>query len=117
MKTANELNHRTAAKVGSTVMLCTEVEMERVFMDKIVTAKKHYRCDASEQWRRAGYTVDDCKTSEQRLMVEAAEADKWRILPGQAYRKVTGIHEGDFCTYRARVGMDAVCNDLELFDE
>lgn len=28
--------------------------MERVFTDKIVTAKKHYRCDASEQWRRNG---------------------------------------------------------------
>ena len=53
--------------------------MERVLTDKIVTAKKYYRCDASEQWPRAGYTVADCETSEQRLMVEAAEADKWRI--------------------------------------
>ena len=91
--------------------------MERVFTDKIVTAKKHYRCDASEQWRRSCYTVADCETSEQRLMVEAAEADKWLILPGQAYRKVTGIHEGDFCTYRARPGMDAVCADLDMWDE
>ena len=65
--------------------------MERVFTDKVVTAKKHYRCDASEQWRRAGYTVADCETSEQRMIVEAAEADKFRILPGQAYRKVTGF--------------------------
>lgn len=40
--------------------------MERIFTDKIVTARKHYRCDASEQ----------------RMMVESAEADKWRILPG-----------------------------------
>ena len=91
--------------------------MERVLTDKIVTAKKHYRCDASEQWRRSGYTVADCETSDQRLMVEAAEADKWRILPGQAYRKVTGIYEGDFCTYRARPGMYSVCNDFDLFDE
>ena len=49
-------------------------------------------------------------------MVEAAEADKWRILPGQAYRKVTGIYEGDFYTYRARPGMDSVCYELDLFD-
>ena len=91
--------------------------MERVFMDKIVTARKHYLCCASEQWRRAGYTVADCETSEQRLIVEAAEADKWRILPGQPYRKVKGIHEGELSTYRARPGMDSVCRDLELFDE
>lgn len=63
------------------------------FTDKIVTAKKHYRCDASEQWNCAGYSLAECETGEQQL-VEAAEADKWRILPGQAYRKVTGIHDG-----------------------
>lgn len=91
--------------------------MERVFTDKIVTAKKHYRCDASEQWLRSGYTAAECETAEQRLMVEAAEVDKWRILPGQAYRKVTGIHEGEFSTYRARLGMDAVCSGLDMWDE
>lgn len=90
--------------------------MDRVITDKIMTAKKHHLCDASKQWMRTGYDVSDCETDEQRLIVEAAEADKWRILPGQSYRKVTGIHEGDFCTYRARPGMDAVCNDLCLFD-
>ena len=90
--------------------------MDRVFMDKIVTAKKHYRCDACEEWIRSGYSLDDCETSDQRLIVEAAEADKWRILPGQHYRKVTGIHEGDFCTYRARPGMDALCFELGFWD-
>ena len=90
--------------------------METVFMDKVVTAKKHYRCDACEEWRRSGYSLDDCETSDQRLIVEAAEADKWRILPGQPYRKVTGIHEGDFCTYRARPGMDTLCFELGLWD-
>jgi len=53
--------------------------MERVCTDKIVTAKKHYRCDASEQWRRAGYTVAECETAEQRLMVEAAEAEFYGV--------------------------------------
>jgi hypothetical protein len=91
--------------------------MERIFTDKIVTAKKHYRCDACEQWLRAGYTVDECETSDQRLAVEAAEVDMWCILPGQAYRKVIGIHEGEISVYRARPGMDAVCRDLDMWDE
>lgn len=91
--------------------------MERIFTDKIVSAKKHYACNASEHWLRAGYTTAYCDTDEQRLIVEAAEADKWKILPGQAYRKVTGVYEGNLCTYRARPGMDSVCYELGLFDE
>lgn len=91
--------------------------MERVFTDKIVIAQKHYPCDASKQWKFVGYTLADCETSDQRLIVEAAEADKWQIRPGQAYRKVTGIHEGGIHTYRARPGMHAICIDLDLFDE
>lgn len=91
--------------------------MERVFTDRIVQSKKHYRCDASEQWWRSGYTIADCETSDQRLIVEAAEADKWRILPGQEYRKIIGTHDGDFCTYRARPGMYSVCKELGLISE
>ena len=91
--------------------------MERILTDKIVTAKKHYHCDASEQWLRSGYTIAECETPEQRLMVEAAEADRWRILPGQAYRKVIGIQDGELSTYRARQGMDAVCAELDMWDE
>jgi len=91
--------------------------MERILSEKIVTAKKVYLCDASAQWGRAGYTISDCETADQRLHVEAAEADGWKILPGQAYRKVVGIYEGELYTYRARPGMDAVCYALDLFDE
>lgn len=87
------------------------------FSSKLVTAKKHYVCQASEQWNRAGYTIDDCETSDQRLMVEAAIADKWRILPGQKYVKMVGIWDGKFGVYRARPGMHAVCDELEMWDE
>lgn len=89
--------------------------MDRVLTDKIVLARKHYKCDACEEWNRAGYTLRDCATNEQRLIVQAAEADRWRILPGQRYRKVVGIFERDLCTYRARPGMDTVCRELGLW--
>jgi hypothetical protein len=91
--------------------------MERVFTDKLVAARKHYPCDASYWWGRSGYTLNDCETSEQRLIVEAAQADKWRILPGQMYRKLTGIQDGDFMTYRARPGMQTVIEQLDLVDD
>lgn len=91
--------------------------MDRTLSDKCVIAKKHYPCDACERWRLLGYTVADCETEEQKLAVKFAEIDGWRILPGQRYRRVTGIHEGELCTYRARIDMDAVCLDLDLWGD
>jgi len=91
--------------------------MSRTISDRIVTARKHYKCDAYREWIRAGYTQDDCETSDQRLIVQAAEADNGIIRPGQPYRKVVMVHEGSLCTYRARICMETVCRDLGLFDE
>jgi hypothetical protein len=87
--------------------------MDAVLTDKLVQARKHYRCDASDRWHANGYTIDDCETSEQRLIVEAADADKWRILPGQMYRRITGVFNGKLTTYRARPGMHDILGRLE----
>ena len=91
--------------------------MDRVLSETIVCARKHYLCDASECWNRYACDESDCQTSDQRLMVEAARADKWKILPGQKYVKIIGVHEGEICVYRARPGMHAVCIELGLFEE
>lgn len=91
--------------------------MDRVLSDAIVTARKHYPCDASHWWIRSGYTLADCDNDDQRLIVEAAIADNFKILPGQAYRKATGVQDGEIVTYRARIGMDSVIRALELVDD
>ena len=83
----------------------------------MVTARKHYYCDASYFLMRSGYTVDDCTTDDQRLIVEGAIADGFGIRPGQEYRKVIGKQDGDFVTYRARPGMDSVIRELNLVDD
>lgn len=94
-----------------------ENSMNRIISDKITVARKRYRCDASERWLESGYTLDDCESGDQRLMVEAAMADRWHILPGQAYRKVVGVQDNELCVYRARPGMDKVCFDLDMWGE
>ena len=53
----------------------------------------------------------------QRKAVLAAEADNWRILPGQKYRKCKGIYDGEFFTYRARIDMDSVTYDLDMWED
>ena len=87
-----------------------------VFSDKVVKAKKQYRCDASDLWKDAGLTHADCSTDEQRIAIERARADGWRILPGQRYRQMTGIDDR-FFTYRARLDMDRVCFDLDMWED
>jgi uncharacterized heparinase superfamily protein len=90
---------------------------DHVFSCRAHTAKKRYRCDASEQWLISGYSADDCKTEEQRAAVMDAEADGWQILVGQKYLRRIQVYQGDFRTFRTRPDMDAVCNELELWDE
>lgn len=90
--------------------------MDSIISDETLTARKHYYCDACYWWQRSGYTLDDCETADQKLLVEAAIADKFKIKPGQAYRKVHGKDQGEFVTYRARPGMDTVIRELNLVD-
>jgi hypothetical protein len=90
--------------------------MDRVISSEIITARKKHRCDASEWWCNSGVNLEDCETEEQRQAVRDAEADKWLILPGQKYLKVTGIYDGDICTFRARPGMNKVCLELDIYD-
>ena len=91
--------------------------MDRVLTSGLVQARKHYPCDACYWWVRSGYGLDDCETSEQRLIVEAAQANKWKILPGQKYLKVVGIWEGALTTYRAMPGMQTVLRELGLDED
>ena len=91
--------------------------MDRLLSTKLIKAKKKYRCDASEQWRRSGYSIDDCDTVEQKQIVETAEDESWFILPGQMYLKMVGIHDGEFCSYRARPEMDLVCHQMDMWSE
>jgi hypothetical protein len=41
--------------------------MDHIFSDEIVTAKKRYRCDASERWVCVGYTICDCEDDDRQV--------------------------------------------------
>lgn len=90
--------------------------MDRLLSEKIVTARKKYACDACYWWLQSGLTADDLNSDDQRLMLKAAEADNWKILKGQQYLRQTGVQDGEMITYRARVGMNSICIDLDMFD-
>ncbi len=87
-----------------------------VLRDTTQTARKHYPCDACQQWDRSGYGENDVSIADW-LIVQRARADKWKIMPGMQYRKVTYLDGGELMTYRARLDMDALCYRNDLFDE
>jgi len=88
----------------------------RILSDVTHVAKKNHPCDACRQRNRSNCVKKDMSADDW-LIVEAAKADNWKILRGQVYRKAVFVHEGELVTYRARLGMDALCLKNELFDK
>lgn len=87
-----------------------------VLKDEVLTARKFYACDASEFWRSYGLPSEEL-TAEERLVLEGAGADKWKIRPGQRYRCVVFRDGRELVTYRARLDMDALCQRYDLYDD
>lgn len=88
-----------------------------VLSDKIVKARKSHRCDACVTWLNSSYSIKDCETESQKVFVRHAEDLGYYIQAGDAYRKITGIHDGRFFTYKAMPIMHMVCQELYLFEE
>lgn len=91
--------------------------MSRTLRYDIVTARKTYNCDACHWWLQSGYKTEDCDTEDQKLIVEAAIADGYKILRGQKYINAVYEDGGELITYRARPGMDSVVDQLGLVDD
>jgi hypothetical protein len=91
--------------------------MTTVLRDEIRTARKAYHCDAFARWRDCAMGPQDCENDEQRATLAAAEADGGKILPGQKYRFVAAIYDGDFGTWRERIDMGKLCAAHDLYDE
>lgn len=90
--------------------------MDRVLRRRVVTARKRHKCDACYWWHRSNYGVNDC-TSSQWSVVLTAQADEWSIVPGQQYLAVTGVHDGVLSTYKARLDMQQLIEELDLVEE
>jgi len=87
----------------------------RFLSEKILTAKKHYQCDASRLFLQSNYGENDV-SSDDWLIVQGCEADKWKIRPAQQYRRTVYEDMGKICTFRARLDMDSICLRHDLYD-
>ncbi len=87
----------------------------KILSDMTHTARKFYHCDACYAWVDSGLGESDV-TADEWLVVQAAEADGWKIRASTKYRKVV-IKDAELRTFRFRLDMDALCQRNELYDE
>ena len=88
----------------------------RVLSSTIQTARKHYPCDACHTFLRSNYGRDDVSADDW-LVIEGAQADRWKITPGSKYRKIVLKDGDDILTVRNRLDVESVCKRHDLFDE
>lgn len=87
-----------------------------ILTDEERMARKFYDCDASEHWRT--YSVPPSTLSPcDRLILDGAQADKWKIRPGQRYRYVAFTEGRQLGVYRARLDMDSLCQRHCMYDD
>ena len=77
-------------------------------------ARKDYRCQASD-WINSGYCELDFDPEDWQAIMKA-KGEGWKILKGTNYLKVKGKWEGEFCVFRARPELDAICHKYDLYE-
>ena len=79
-------------------------------------AKKDYHCEASDWILGAGWNENDW-TQDELTIIHRAQRERWKILSGTRYIKVTGKWEGEFTVFRAREDLDAICKKYGFYDD
>lgn len=87
----------------------------QVFTDSEPISRKEYYCDAYRYFlsnmAERDFNGDDL------LIYQAAKADKFKIKKGTKYFKRTGLFDGMWQTFRARIDMHNLCIKHELYEE
>ena len=114
----NDPERDSLSRVRLTDLLCGWSRSVTMFVltDEERTARKFYHCDASEMWRSYGPPETEL-TADERLVLDGAKADKWKIRPGQRYRCVVFRDGRELVTQRARLDMNNLCQKHDLYDD
>lgn len=88
----------------------------RIISRKIKRAKKEYTCAACDAWM-ASATNEIGLSSADTEILDLAEADYWRILPGQSYIWMLCVSDSGLSVFRARPAMDDLCRRHYVYDD
>lgn len=76
-------------------------------------ARKEYHCEASD-WIGNNCDLNELTLNELAVF-EKAKSERFKIMPGTKYVKITGIYNGEFSTFRARADLNKICLDRDLY--
>lgn len=79
-------------------------------------ARKDYPCGAWEWIDNSGYGQADFKPKDWQI-IEKARKDGFMIKKGMEYTKISGKFDGEFTVFRARLDLNAICVDYELYPD
>lgn len=85
----------------------------------VKSARKDHYCDAC-QAILDGDSIQNIKkelSPNELTVFEKMESQKFKILKGQPYTKVTGIYDGDLCTAKYADGMYNIGERLGIFED
>ena len=77
-------------------------------------ANRDYHCQSSD-WINESDLLGELSFSELRSIANA-KRDKWKIKKGDRYIKTTGKFDGEFTVFRARLDLDKICINHNLYD-
>jgi len=90
--------------------------MSELIRESKPVARKHYPCEASH-WICQASLADNEYEPDDLLLIEAARADKWKILPCSKYIYQVSRVDGELQVFRARQDMHNLCLKYELYPE
>ena len=80
-------------------------------------ARKDYHCQAADWVEEMRGWDEEQFTAEELPIIRQAKKEKYRILKGTKYIKVTGKYDGEFSVFRARKDLDAICKKYDLYED
>lgn len=79
-------------------------------------ARKEHDCQASDWINNSNLNEIDFE-KEDWAIIKQAESEKWKIKKGTTYIKTTGMWEGEFAQFKARIDLDIICSKYYLYQE
>lgn len=81
-------------------------------------ANKEYHCDAASWIKNSDVGTNDFDFTEKDLAtVKKAKSENWKIKKGTIYIKTTGMWDGEFSVFKARIDLNEICINYDIYEE
>jgi|LakMenEpi03Aug12_release.lakeMendotaPanAssembly.Ray.scaffolds.fasta_scaffold277925_3 hypothetical protein len=93
---------------------------QHICTTEIKKARKEHDCDSCYLIREEVYNGSsfmEIITVEEKLFIDIAESENWKILIGTPYTKIVGAYDGDMQVTKSRPEILAIVDKYRLWSE